>query len=50
MKSGFPKVLHSAAGRPLLVHVLAAVEPLGLEAHYTVISNRMETFQQVVQE
>jgi bifunctional UDP-N-acetylglucosamine pyrophosphorylase/glucosamine-1-phosphate N-acetyltransferase len=28
MKSDLPKVLHSAAGKPLLVHVLDAAEPL----------------------
>ena len=28
MKSQLPKVLHEAAGRPLLFHVLAALEPL----------------------
>ena len=50
MKSGFPKVLHPAAGRPLIVHVLAAVEPLGLDAHYAVISNRIETFEQVLRD
>ena len=30
LKSDTPKALHDAAGRPLLVHVLAALEPLGL--------------------
>ena len=45
MKSGFPKVLHNAAGRPLLVHVLAATEPLGLDARYTVVSTKTEIFE-----
>ena len=45
MKSGLPKVLHPAAGRPLLAHVLAALEPLDIDARYAVISNRVEKFE-----
>ena len=50
MKSGRPKVLHPAAGRPLLVHVLAALEPLGLESHHVVISNRVPVFEKTLAE
>ena len=49
MKSGFPKVLHPAAGRPLLVHVLAAVQPLELDAHYVVVSSRTEIFERALE-
>ncbi|HYN36983.1 MAG TPA: bifunctional UDP-N-acetylglucosamine diphosphorylase/glucosamine-1-phosphate N-acetyltransferase GlmU [Actinomycetota bacterium] len=48
MKSGLPKVLHPAAGRPLLVHVLASVEPLEVEGRYAVISSRAEQFEKVL--
>jgi bifunctional UDP-N-acetylglucosamine pyrophosphorylase/glucosamine-1-phosphate N-acetyltransferase len=30
MRSDLPKVMHRVAGRPLLAHVLAALEPLDL--------------------
>ena len=49
MKSGSPKVLHIAAGRPLLVHVLAAVEPLGLSEHYVVVSSRTDIFERALE-
>ena len=48
MKSGSPKVLHVAAGRPLLVHVLTAIQPLGLEAHLAVVTNRTEIFERAL--
>jgi bifunctional UDP-N-acetylglucosamine pyrophosphorylase / glucosamine-1-phosphate N-acetyltransferase len=42
LKSEFPKVLHPAAGRPLLAHVLAALEPLPLEQRIVVASPRRD--------
>ena len=50
MKSGLPKVLHTAAGRPLLAHVLAALEPLDIEGRYAVISSKVELFERVLAE
>jgi bifunctional UDP-N-acetylglucosamine pyrophosphorylase/glucosamine-1-phosphate N-acetyltransferase len=40
LKSEFPKVLHPAAGRPLLAHVLAALRPLPLDQRIVVASPR----------
>ncbi len=40
MKSSLPKVLHRAAGRPLLAHVLAALSPLALDGRLIVTSDR----------
>ncbi|MDQ3986217.1 MAG: bifunctional UDP-N-acetylglucosamine diphosphorylase/glucosamine-1-phosphate N-acetyltransferase GlmU [Actinomycetota bacterium] len=48
MKSGFPKVLHPAAGRPLLVHVLAALDPLPIETRLVVVSTRRSDFEDVL--
>jgi bifunctional UDP-N-acetylglucosamine pyrophosphorylase / glucosamine-1-phosphate N-acetyltransferase len=48
MKSGLPKVLHPAAGRPLLVHVLQSLQPLGFAAHCVVVSKRKELFEKVL--
>lgn len=42
LKSKMPKVLHPAAGRPLLCHVLAALEPLPLDRRVVVGSKRWE--------
>lgn len=42
LKSRLPKVLHHAAGRPLLGHVLAALEPLSLGRRVVVVSPRRE--------
>jgi bifunctional UDP-N-acetylglucosamine pyrophosphorylase / glucosamine-1-phosphate N-acetyltransferase len=38
MRSSLPKVLHRTAGRPLLLHVLAALQPLGLTRSVVVVS------------
>ena len=38
LKSSLPKVLHPAAGRPLLLHVLAALEDLELDRRLVVVS------------
>lgn len=42
LKSARPKVVHRAAGRPLLGHVLAALSPLGLDHTVVVSSRRLE--------
>jgi bifunctional UDP-N-acetylglucosamine pyrophosphorylase / glucosamine-1-phosphate N-acetyltransferase len=42
MKSSAPKVLQRAAGRPLLAHVLAALDPLDLDQRIVVCSRRVE--------
>lgn len=42
MKSGVPKVLQMAAGRPLLAHVLSALDPLALDERIVVCSRRIE--------
>ncbi len=42
VKSRKPKVLHVAAGRPLLGHVLAALAPLALERRIVVVSRRRD--------
>lgn len=48
MKSGLPKVLHTAAGRPLLAHVLGALEPLDIAGRYAVVSSRVDLFERVL--
>ncbi|CAN5785743.1 bifunctional UDP-N-acetylglucosamine diphosphorylase/glucosamine-1-phosphate N-acetyltransferase GlmU [soil metagenome] len=40
LKSSLPKVLHPAAGRPLLVHVMAALEDLELDRRLVVVNPR----------
>ena len=42
LKSQLPKVLHPAAGRPLLAHVLGALEPLSLRRRVVVVSPRRD--------
>jgi bifunctional UDP-N-acetylglucosamine pyrophosphorylase/glucosamine-1-phosphate N-acetyltransferase len=39
MKSARPKVLHSLAGRPLIEHVLSAVQPLGAASTILVVGH-----------
>lgn len=46
--SDLPKVLHQAAGRPLLVHALAAIESLSLSDRIVVISTRRAEVEKVV--
>ena len=48
LHSQLPKVLHRAAGRPLLVHVLAALEPLGLGQTIVVASPRKDLIAETV--
>ncbi|HYP22066.1 MAG TPA: bifunctional UDP-N-acetylglucosamine diphosphorylase/glucosamine-1-phosphate N-acetyltransferase GlmU [Actinomycetota bacterium] len=42
LKSRLPKVLHHAAGRPLLGHVIAALAPLPLRRRVVVVSPRRD--------
>jgi bifunctional UDP-N-acetylglucosamine pyrophosphorylase/glucosamine-1-phosphate N-acetyltransferase len=42
LKSKLPKVLHQAAGRSLLSHVLAVLNPLGLDETVVVASGRVD--------
>ena len=42
LKSKLPKVLHQAAGRSLLSHVLAALKPLALDESVVVASGRVD--------
>jgi bifunctional UDP-N-acetylglucosamine pyrophosphorylase / glucosamine-1-phosphate N-acetyltransferase len=42
MKSNRPKVLHSVAGRPLVVHVMKALQPLSLSRRVVVTSARKD--------
>ncbi|MFN2587468.1 MAG: bifunctional UDP-N-acetylglucosamine diphosphorylase/glucosamine-1-phosphate N-acetyltransferase GlmU [Actinomycetota bacterium] len=46
LKSRLPKVLHRAAGRPLLAHVLAALAPLPLERRVVVVSQRRDLLEE----
>jgi bifunctional UDP-N-acetylglucosamine pyrophosphorylase/glucosamine-1-phosphate N-acetyltransferase len=48
LHSKLPKVLHPAAGRPLLVHALAALEPLSLTKRIVVASKRKEELEKAV--
>ncbi|MGH2787349.1 MAG: bifunctional UDP-N-acetylglucosamine diphosphorylase/glucosamine-1-phosphate N-acetyltransferase GlmU [Actinomycetota bacterium] len=50
LKSKLPKVLHQAAGRSLLAHVLAAIRPLGLDQAVVVASGRVEAIRDRVVE
>jgi bifunctional UDP-N-acetylglucosamine pyrophosphorylase/glucosamine-1-phosphate N-acetyltransferase len=43
MNSLLPKVMHPVAGRPMVRHVLAALEPLAPTATVVVIGSRMES-------
>lgn len=46
--SSKPKVIHNAAGRPLLAHVLAALQPLHLDRIVVVASPRVEEIRAAV--
>ncbi len=41
MNSAIPKILHPVAGRPMIAHILSALEPLGPAACVAVIGPRM---------
>jgi bifunctional UDP-N-acetylglucosamine pyrophosphorylase/glucosamine-1-phosphate N-acetyltransferase len=42
MKSAIPKVLHPLAGRPMLAHLLAGLEPVGLDPVVVVTGEAMD--------
>jgi bifunctional UDP-N-acetylglucosamine pyrophosphorylase/glucosamine-1-phosphate N-acetyltransferase len=44
MRSALPKALHEIAGRPMLLHVLAALEPLEPSETVVVLGQGMEAF------
>lgn len=46
MRSSLPKVLHEAAGKPLLAHVLSAVDALGPERVLVVVGHRGEAIRE----
>jgi len=48
MKSALPKVLHPVGGRPMVRHVVAATEPLGLARTVVVVGPDMEAVAKVV--
>lgn len=48
LKSARPKVIHNAAGRPLLAHVLDACVPLELSARVVVVSPRVDEIRAAV--
>ena len=50
LKSKLPKVLHPAAGRPLLCHVLEALEPLQLDRRVIVGSGRWKELRATAEE
>ena len=50
LKSKMPKVLHPAAGRPLLCHVLAALDPLRLDRRVVVGSRSWEQLRDTAEE
>src|SRR5262245_3442893 len=45
LKSQIPKVLHTAGGAPLILHVLRAIEPLGPESVLVVVGHEAEAVQ-----
>src|SRR5271166_2984061 len=49
MKSAIPKVMHPVAGRPMIAHLLAALEPLAPAATVAVIGPRMEAVARLVE-
>src|SRR5271169_1089863 len=49
MKSAIPKVLHPVAGRPMIAHLLAALNPLRPAATVVVIGPRMEAVARLVE-
>jgi bifunctional UDP-N-acetylglucosamine pyrophosphorylase / glucosamine-1-phosphate N-acetyltransferase len=49
MKSALPKVMHPLAGRPMIMHVLATLEPLEPAATVVVIGPHMESLARLVE-
>ncbi len=50
LRSRMPKVLHRVAGRPLLGHVLAALQPLELDRLIVVTSSRTDEIEAAISE
>jgi bifunctional UDP-N-acetylglucosamine pyrophosphorylase/glucosamine-1-phosphate N-acetyltransferase len=48
MKSALPKVLHALGGRPMVRHVIAATEPLGLARTVVVVGPDMDAVEDIV--
>jgi bifunctional UDP-N-acetylglucosamine pyrophosphorylase / glucosamine-1-phosphate N-acetyltransferase len=48
MKSSIPKVLHAVAGRPMIEHLLTALEPLAPAATVVVVGRQMEAVTRLV--
>jgi bifunctional UDP-N-acetylglucosamine pyrophosphorylase/glucosamine-1-phosphate N-acetyltransferase len=48
MKSAIPKVMHPVAGRPMIAHLLDALQPLAPKATVVVIGPRMEAVADLV--
>ena len=48
MKSATPKVLHPLAGRPMLLHLLETLAPLGLEPLVVVVGDGMDEVAEIV--
>jgi bifunctional UDP-N-acetylglucosamine pyrophosphorylase/glucosamine-1-phosphate N-acetyltransferase len=48
LKSATPKVLHRVAGKPLLAHVLDALDPLDLDRTIVVASNRKDEIEAAI--
>ncbi|HEV2100248.1 MAG TPA: bifunctional UDP-N-acetylglucosamine diphosphorylase/glucosamine-1-phosphate N-acetyltransferase GlmU, partial [Stellaceae bacterium] len=49
MKSAIPKIMHPVAGRPMIAHLLAALNPLQPAATIVVIGPRMEVVARLVE-
>ena len=48
MKSALPKVMHAIAGRPMIGHVLASLEPLGTSPVVVVVAPGMKNVTEAV--
>jgi bifunctional UDP-N-acetylglucosamine pyrophosphorylase/glucosamine-1-phosphate N-acetyltransferase len=48
MKSDQPKVMHAVAGRPMIAHLLSALQPLSPAATVVVVAPRMERVARIV--
>ncbi|MCH7938008.1 MAG: NTP transferase domain-containing protein, partial [Proteobacteria bacterium] len=48
MKSALPKVLHPLAGRPMILHLLETLAPLGLEPMAVVVGDGMDAVAEAV--
>ena len=48
MKSALPKVMHPIAGRPMIAHLMDALQPLSPAATIVVLGPRMEAVARIV--